>query len=905
MKRLLVGITVLALSWIVLHAPTEAQPGGLSASAGEVGVGLALRELGSTGIFLQTTAHPDDESSWVLAMLARGQGIRTTLLTATRGTGGQNEIGPELNESLAVLRTGELGAVHLFDGAEQYFARAIDFGYSFSVDETNRQWGRQEILDDYVRMIRTLRPDVIVTMSPEGELGGAHHQAQARITGEAFRLAADPSAFPEQLEEGLRPWQPAKLYYQVGWGMRNEPRVAADGQPLLAVNAEVYDPLLGATYSEIGMEARSYHKCQGMAQLLFLPGSMGSPTYRLGDTTLAGGVRRADTGLFDGVDTAIAGLARFVPGAAPPALASGLAAISSAVSNAQKAFTASGPEATLPALADGLSAVRALRAELPALGLGDPARYEIDDRLTTKQAQFERALVLAHAVRIDVLAGDGLVVAGQPVRLQVIVANRGAGALAVEKIALSGFEGDMACPPARAGERGGVARCEADVKVPATARLTTPYWRPVPNAARYQFDKDVPFGVPFRPTPFRASITLKMGGTELVVDRPVEYRYAGNLFSGEKRMELQVVPRFSVGVTPDIAIVPSASSAPSAARPVAGTPVSTGRAPGSPSSRELRVSVVYGGKDRASGRASLEVPAGWTVAPVEAPVEFAREDEAESARFTVTPPPGARPGEYLVRAVVRSEGQTFDQGYQVIEYPHIQRRQRIVPAVAAVKVVDVKVAPNLKVGYVMGTGDRVPEAIAALGAQVDPLDADALAFGSLARYDAIVVGVRAYERRADLKAHNARLLDYVRGGGTLVVQYTRGDFNEAQYGPYPAKSGSARVTDENAPVEVLAPKDPVFTFPNALGADTWAHWVQERGLAFLGEKDPRYVDLVQLQDPFPANSGMQRGALVEAAYGKGRWFYVGLGLWRELPAGVDGSYRLLANLISAGRAPRP
>jgi hypothetical protein len=205
----------------------------------------------------------------------------------------------------------------------------------------------------------------------------------------------------------------------------------------------------------------------------------------------------------------------------------------------------------------------------------------------------------------------------------------------------------------------------------------------------------------------------------------------------------------------------------------------------------------------------------------------------------------------------------------------------------------------------MGTGDRVPEAIAALGAQVDPLDADALAFGTLARYDAIVVGVRAYERRADLKAHNARLLDYVRGGGTLVVQYTRGDFNEAQYGPYPAKSGSARVTDENAPVEVLAPKDPVFTFPNALGADTWAHWVQERGLAFLGEKDPRYVDLVQLQDPFPANSGMKRGALVEAAYGKGRWFYVGLGLWRELPAGVDGSYRLLANLISAGRAPRP
>ncbi len=889
--RVLTLVTVLSLA--ALGAPMKAQPGGLPAQSGEVGLGLALRELGNAGIFLQTTGHPDDENSAVLAMLTRGQGVRTALLTATRGTGGQNEIGPELFEALSVLRTEELSSVHRYDGAEQYFARAIDFGYSFSVEETYRKWGRQEILADYVRMIRTIRPDVIVTMNPDGELGGAHHQAQARITGEAFRLAADPAAFPDQLKEGLRPWQPRKLYYQVGYGFRPEPRTAPDGQALLAVDADIYDPLLGQTYAEVGMEARSNHKCQGMAQLLFLPGTMGASTYRLGDTTLAGGVRRADAGFFDGIDTSLAGLARFAGSPAPEALESGLAAISVEVARAQQVFAAQGPDAARAPIMAGLSALRALRARLGSLGLDDAARHEIDFRLNTKQEQFERAAVLAQAIRIDVLADDGLVVAGQPVRVQAIVANRGSADLGVKRIALSGLDGTMACAAAVARANAGVVTCDGRVKIPADARPTTPYWRPLPDAARYEFDKDAPFGVPFRPTPFRAAVEVTIGGVDVVVDRPVEFRYAGNIFSGEKRMELLVVPRFSVSLTPEILIVPSASGA-GAAKTVAAAAVD----------RELRVTVINGSKGAASGQVSLEAPAGWKVVPAVVPLEFAREDASEAVRFTVTPAPGAKPGQYGIRAVVRADGQAFDEGYQVIEYPHIHRRHRIVPARAAIKLVDVKVAPKLKVGYVMGAGDQVPPAIAQLGAEVDLLDADTLAWGDLGRYDAIVTGVRAYDRRADLKANNRRLLDYVQKGGTLVVQYNRAEFNEAQYGPYPAKVGSDRVTDETAPVDVLAPDNPIFTFPNRIGAETWKDWVQERGLAFLAERDPRYMDLVQLADPFPANSGMKKGALVEAAFGKGRWIYVGLNLWRQLPAGTDGAYRLLANLISVGKASR-
>jgi hypothetical protein len=424
-------------------------------------------------------------------------------------------------------------------------------------------------------------------------------------------------------------------------------------------------------------------------------------------------------------------------------------------------------------------------------------------------------------------------------------------------------------------------RCDAAVKVPLGARLTTPYWRPLADFARYEFDADAPFGLPYRPTPYRATLVLGIGGADVTVDQPVEYRYEGNIFSGEKRTELLVVPRFSVSVTPEITIVPAATAA----------------------EREVRVTVTSSTKGPARGVASLEAPAGWKVTPATVPLEFAREDGAETVRFKAVPPGGAKPGQYSLRAVVRADTETFDLGYQVIEYPHIRRRHLIVPASATLKLIDVKVAPKLRVGYVMGVGDQVPPAIEQLGAQVDLLDADALAWGDLGQYDAIVTGVRAYERRADLKANNKRLLAYVEQGGTVVVQYNRNEFNEAQYGPYPARTGSNRVTDENAPVEVLEPANPVFNFPNRIGEATWSGWVQERGLYFLGEKDTKYVDLVQLQDPFPANSGMKRGALVEATFGKGRWIYLALGLWRQLPAGTDGAYQLLANLISLGKAP--
>ena len=395
----------------------------------------------------------------------------------------------------------------------------------------------------------------------------------------------------------------------------------------------------------------------------------------------------------------------------------------------------------------------------------------------------------------------------------------------------------------------------------------------------------MPWGAPFRPTPFRATFRVKAGDVEVTRDLPVRFRYAEDIFIGEKHMDVSVVPTFSVKTTPTMAVIP-------AAKPV---------------EEQVVVSVTNGTKGAAQATVRLELPEGWNAEPATVPLEFMSEDEALTARFTVTAPAGASLGEHLVRAVVSSPttgSQQFASGYQEVDYPHIERRQVIKPAETTFKVMDVEITPDITLGYIVGAGDQVPPALEQLGASVTFIDTDELAWGDLSKYDVIMTGVRAYERRTDLQAYNRRLLDYVERGGTVIVQYNKMEFNQAQYGPYPAEVGRDRVTDETGTVRVLVPDHPVFSTPNTIDEDTWKGWVQERGLYFLGEKDPQYVDLLSVEESFPDNAGVKVGALVEAKAGEGRWIYVGLGLWRQIPAGVDGAYELLANLISLGRAPQ-
>jgi LmbE family N-acetylglucosaminyl deacetylase len=940
MGRRVLPVLVIALALAASGSAPQAQMRvvPLDQEQGHVALGLALRHLTNVGIFMHTTAHPDDENNGLLVMMNRGLGVRTALATATRGNGGQNEIGPEIFEALGLLRTGELEALHRFDGAEQYFTRAVDFGYSFSIEETFEKWGRDEITADYVRLIRMIRPDVIITLPPTGNAGGQHHMASAVITRDAYKLAGDPAKYPDQITQGLRPWQPKKLYHTAGFGFPGEP--PPPGR-LLRVNSAVYDPLLGKTYAEIGSEARSMHKCQGMGQLLPLPAPFSQFSYQLVESTVPGEMDKDESSLFDGIDTSVRSLAAYA--AHPPqALLDGLAAVADAARAAGSAFETGSDASTVPPLAAGLVAVRTLRAALADMGLDDGARFEIDFRLNQKDGEFQQAIALAKAIKVEALADDGVVVPGQQLKVNVLVANRSAGDVIVKDVRFDGFTGfsgfgagsdaggctmtaftggGFGFPGGGRGARRGaaveahpmsaiplnqVAHCEPTLAVPADARLTEPYWHRKGEAGRYTFDADAPFGLPMRPTPFRVHLTLTLAGSspvDLVETIPVEYRYEGDIFSGEKRMDLQVVPALSVRVSPKISIVPAASirSTPQTARrTISGGPRPTGG--GAPAAdREVRVTVVNDTAGAAHASVRLDVPPGWTASPPSQDVALDREDETQTVRFLVRPGSNVALGEIDVRAIATVNRQSFDRGFQVVEYPHIRRYHIYDPAHSIVKVIDVRTPPDLRIGYVMGVGDQVPQAIEQLGAQVEMIDADDLAWGDLSRFDAIVTGVRAYERRADLRANNSRLLDYVHDGGTVVVQYNKFEFNDAQYGPYPAKVSSNRITDEFAPPQILDPHDPIFTTPNEIGEAAWKNWVQERGLYFLGEKDARYKDLIQLEDNFTYNKGPKVGALVEAAYGKGRWIYLGLGLWRQLPAGTDGAYQLLANLISLGK----
>ncbi len=708
------------------------------------------------------------------------------------------------------------------------------------------------------------------------------------LSREAFRAAADPAKYPEQIREGLHPWQPRKYYYPVQGGRGGGP---APASPLPSLTTAVfdisaYDVLLGRTYTEMGSEERSMHKCQGMAQLLPLPSGGATSRYLLMDSFVGDGAG-GERSLFDGIDTTVPGLAKLVPGAAPAPLVDGLRAIADAVAAAQRAFDTGGAYAAAPALAAGLTATRSMRRQLSVLSLPDEGRFDIDARLDTKEREFVRALLVASGVRVDVLADDGLVVPGEAVRVTANVGNRGPRAVAVKQIALSGFDGAAACA-SQPVQPASAYRCESPISIPAAAEPTRLYWKRLPDAARYAFDPDAPFGLPFRPSPFRARVTLEASGAEVALDLPVQYRYEGADLEGEKRMELTVVPKVEVRVAPDIAVAPTGSG---------GSPAAV--------EREIRVRLTNHDKGPTSGQVTLETPAGWTMTPAASELSFTREDEERTVRFTVRPAASARPGDYTLAAAATAGAQVFTTGYQVVEYPHTTRRQLEIAANIDFKVLAVKVPPNLSVGYVMGSGDEVPLALRQLGASVEMLGPDELAWGDLARFDAIVTGVRAYEKRPDLIANNRRLLDYASNGGTVIVQYNRHDrsgFNDTRPAPYPARATIGRVSDENAEVRLLAAADPVFHFPNEIGPEAWKGWVQERGTYFLEPQDPHYVDLLELYEPFENNRGWKRGALVEARVGKGRWFYVGLGLWRQTAAGVDGAFEILANLVSAGRA---
>jgi LmbE family N-acetylglucosaminyl deacetylase len=827
---------------------------------------------------LHTAAHPDDENNALLAYLARGVFARTAYLSLTRGDGGQNRIGPELFEALGIIRTEELLAARRVDGAEQFFTRAYDFGFSKSAEETLTKWGREEILGDIVRVIRTFRPDVIISRFAGTPADGhGHHQAAGILTREAFFAASDPDRFPQQIAEGLQPWQAAKLF----WNEFRSSRGSAPAQPSgeVTVDLGAYSPLLEGTYHQLGLKAQNLHRSQLPPRLP----RYGKHLDAFRRLDVEGHGRSND--LFNGMDLTLLRIAGAVREGSPERdrLRAELQEIQRVAAMAAERFRPRDPSALVPLLVQGYERIRRLRALLRTWELEAPAADRIDYALSVKEREFRTALERSLGVEVQAVAAAQNAVRGGELSVSVSMINHSSRPITLEAVHVKAPTGWQVAPAPfqetlLAPQQG--AELAFQVVIPADAVLTQPYWLESPRVGdRFSVTEPGLLVYPFAPPLLGASLRWRIQEDSFaaVVDseRAVEFPVAGRS-AGDGRQPIGVVPELSLTLEPPLLIAPLTDQ---------------------PLQKQVSVTVV--GNVAGDTVLRLQAPTGWTAEPAEHRISLTVAGQEATRRFIVQVPAGTAEGRFRIQAVADFQGKRFSRGYRVTEYPHTRSHLFYRDAVTNVEVFKVDTAPDLNVGYIMGAGDAVPGAIEQLGIAVSLLSAEDLASADLSRYDTIMVGARAYEFRPDLVANQQRLMDYVREGGTVVVQYQTLASEGISFTPYPAKLSRARVVDETAPVTILEPAHPLFRWPNRLTEKDFGGWVQERGLYFFEQWDERFTPLLESHD---AGEPPQRGGMVIAPYGKGQYVYTGYAWFRQLPAGVPGAFRIVANLISLPRA---
>ena len=812
-------VVALVLAVLAVAAPRAYEP--LPQDRGAAGAWQKILKLRTIASLMHTTAHPDDEHGGMLAFESRGEGARVTLLTLNRGEAGDNAIGPELFDALGLIRTEELLRADQYYGVDrQYFTSVVDYGFSKRLEEALVKWGRENVLRDVVRIVRLERPLVLVSRFQGNDRDGhGNHQAAGLITQEAYKAAGDPNVFPEQIrDEGLRPWQPLKLY--MGGARENE-----DWN--LRLDTNVYSPWLGDTYAAFARLGLAYQRSQNAGRVDAFPAARYAYYKRLASRVNA---PDKETGFFDGIDVR----------------PSWYAPIAQHADAALRAFSVEDPSSSMPALVAGLSAVRDARHDSSA----DPDRLRV---LEIKEQQFGEAINAALGIRFTAIARTTApVVPGEAFDVDVHLAS--SGAIPVE------FAGATA----------------RRVTVPPDAAPTRPYFSRASIAdSRYQVPGAPARSSPRGEPPFVVRDEYRVSGVTVPVAAPVTWREPQPPY-GVATRELAIVPAVAVNVSPRTAVVPLSAS-----------------------DRRLRVQVelVNNAPGGNTGRLTLKVPAGWTSTPASLAFSFARAGETSRHEFVVSAAALAR-RDYSIEAIAAIGGRAFAEGYDAIAHRDLETRYLYHPSTVRVRGVDVTVKPNLTIGYVMGVGDDVPAAIAQLGASVQLLTARDLASADLGRFDAIITGTRAYGVRDDLRTYNSRLLDYVRNGGNMIVLYnTPAEFDPTQLAPYPATlpRDAEEVSEEDSPVTILAPARPEFTTPNVITAADFDGWVEQRGSKFFSEWDRAYTPMIETHDQGQAP---QRGGWLTASYGRGRWTYFAYALHRQLPYGVPGAYRLLANLIS-------
>ncbi len=862
------SLAILLALFALLPPPATAQS---LDGTGVVATGLLLRRMDGVKRVLMIGAHPDDEDTSLLAALSRRYGVQTAYLSLTRGEGGQNLIGPELWDGLGIIRTGELEAARALDGGQQFFSRAFDYGFSKRADEALGFWPRDGLTADVVWIIRKFRPQVVVAVFHGTPVDGhGQHQASGIVARDAFQAAGDPTRFPEQLREGVEAWTPLKLYELA----RRRPDEATT-----TVETGAYDPLLGRSELQLSMESRSFHRSQDMGA----PRPMGPRTsgVRLETNRTKGEV---GGGIFAGVDTTLASAASGLPATAAQATRAHLEAYRTALARAQTQLGGADPYSVVAPLEEALGHL--LEAKAAA---GAQAGTELTNDLDDKIALARHAVLAAAGVVLDVRAQDDLITPGQTVRVEAIAWNGGptvlrgaAAALSLpagwraQKVGSEGLAPDGSLAPAS------MAHWTFDVTLPAEAELSRLYYLRQPRDGYvYRWPQDHPelWGLPRDPPPVHAgfAFTASAGGKEIQIDRSVPWAFVGvNPARGEFRRPVLTVPAVSATVSPGALAWPQARR----------------------DARTLTVSVRSAAAGGSSGRVTLSAPAGWSVSPDGYDFTVDAEGAERSFSFEARPVGALEPGAATFQAVATTaDGHRYDEGFSIIDYEHIQRAALFSPAEATITVIPVTIADGLRVGYIMGTGDDGPEALRQMGADVTLLGPDQVRGGEYAAYDVVIVGVRAYETREDLKAANAQLLDYARGGGTVVVQYNQYDFARGGYTPYEVSMGrpALRVAEEDAAVKILDPSAPVFTTPNRITQKDFDGWVQERGLYFMSEWDDHYTPLLEMHDQ---DEPPTRGSLLVAPVGNGLYVYAALSFFRQWSSGVPGAYRLFANIVS-------
>ena len=798
-----------------------------------------LRSFGTMGTVLHVGAHPDDENTQLITYLSLGRGYRVGYLSLTRGDGGQNELGRDFDEKLGVARTQELLAARRLDHGRQFFTRAIDFGFSKSPEETLRFWDRDQVLSDVVRVIRQFRPDVIVTRFPipPGSGGHGHHTASAILAVEAFKLAGDPTAYPEQLAQSLTVWQPKRVV----WNSFGGSSAGGLTGPTVQMDIAGTDPVSGETFGTIANRSRGMHKTQGlggfsgrtatgpnMQDFMLLAGLPGGPAWT--NTGLAAASNGASD-LMDGIDLTW----NRVPGGAE---------IGQLAEAALAQFKADDPAASVPALL----AIRTKLAAVPT-----------DPLVADKRAQLDRILQACLGLQVEATIEQAEVVPGEKIAIKT------AGAV---------LPHSSSVPRYYVNGRRVAAVGDADkriITIPTDTPLTQPYWLREEGAASIARVSDPSLiGLPENPPSVRVEVEYAIGAQTLILGtEPV-------FVSGGTRRRLDIIPPVSLALNSEIFLL----------------------APGTTKAVTVEVTAA---RTVNAGVLRLEAPAGWSVAPAQQNFRLPNVGDKARVIFNVTAP--VQPDSGRLTATAEIDGHKYSNQRYEIRYDHIPVQLLQPPARARVASFAL-VTRGLNVGYLPGAGDSVAECLEQMGYVVRPLTGADLTPEKLAGLDAVVIGVRAFNERTDLKDNLPGLFAWVEAGGTVIAQYNRPNGLKApQLGPYPLSiegpAPALRVTDETAPVTFVATDHAALNGPNRIGPADFTGWVQERGAYFPSSWDrDHYTALLAMSDPGEAQPN---SSILVARHGKGYYVYTGLAFFRQLPAGVPGAYRLFANLVSLGK----